>query len=81
MLINDYDFEEFSDGAVILDGLDNAIVGIVESFGVGNRILYSKKKIIEELQKQDMDELEALEFYNFNILGLYAGEQNPLFLI
>jgi len=24
---------------------------------------------------------EAEEFYDFNILGLHAGEQNPIFLI
>jgi hypothetical protein len=24
---------------------------------------------------------EAEEFYGYNILGLYAGEQNPVFLI
>jgi hypothetical protein len=24
---------------------------------------------------------ESEEFYDYNILGLYAGEQNPIFLI
>jgi hypothetical protein len=24
---------------------------------------------------------EAGEFYDYNIIGLYAGEQNPVFLI
>jgi hypothetical protein len=27
-----------------------------------------------------MTESEAIEFYDFNIAGLYAGEQNPVFL-
>jgi hypothetical protein len=27
-----------------------------------------------------MDMEEAIEFYDYNILGLYAGEQNPIFL-
>jgi hypothetical protein len=27
-----------------------------------------------------MTEQEAEEFYDYNILGLYAGEQNPVFL-
>ena len=75
------DFEEYAENAVILSGLDNAIIGIVEEFGNGPRILYSKSKIIEILMERDeMDEIEAIEFYDFNILGLYGGEQNPVFL-
>ena len=75
------DFEEYAENAVILTGLDKAIIGIVEEFGNGPRILYSKNKIIEILMERDeMDETEAIEFYDFNILGLYAGEQNPVFL-
>jgi len=27
-----------------------------------------------------MTESESEEFYDYNILGLYAGEQNPVFL-
>jgi hypothetical protein len=27
-----------------------------------------------------MTHSEAEEFYDYNILGLYAGEQNPIFL-
>lgn len=75
------DIDEHAENAVLLTGLEEAIIGIVEEFGNGPRILYSKDKIIEILMKRDgMDELEAIEFYDFNILGLYAGEQNPLFL-
>jgi hypothetical protein len=28
-----------------------------------------------------MSPFEAVEFYDYNILGLFAGEQNPIFLI
>jgi hypothetical protein len=77
----DKDLEFFAEGAVMLGGLESAIIGIVEEFGNGPRILYSKSKIIEILMERDeMDEIEAIEFYDFNILGLYAGEQNPVFL-
>lgn len=72
--------DEFAEGAVILEGFDNCIIGIVEEFAVGQRILYSKEKIINELCK-DMTLDEALEYYDFNILGGYFGEQNPIFLV
>lgn len=82
MIINEYDIESYCEGAIMLDGLDEAIIGIVEEFGNSPRILYSRSKILEILQKRDlMTEQEAEEFYDYNILGLYAGEQNPVFAI
>ena len=82
MTINDYDIDQFAEGAIILDGLDDAIIGIVEEFGNGPRILYSKQKILTILCERDLMTMsEAEEFYDYNILGLYAGEQNAIFLI
>jgi hypothetical protein len=82
MTINDYDIDEFAEGAIILDGLDDAIVGIVEEFGNGRRILYSKHKILTILCERDLMTMsEAEEFFDYNIIGLYAGEQNPVFLV
>lgn len=80
-ILEDYDINEIADGAVLLDGLEEAIIGVVEEFGNGPRVLYSKNKILEILTKRDgMTWSEAEEYYDFNILGLYAGEQNPVFL-
>jgi len=82
MNINGYNINEYAEGAILLDGLDDAIIGITEEFGKDSRILYSKSKILYILCKRDgMHISEAEEFYNFNILGLYAGEQSPVFLI
>lgn len=82
MTINNYDIDQFAEGAVRLDGLDEAIIGIVEEFGNGPRILYSRKKILTILCERDLMTIsEAAEFYDYNIIGLYAGEQNPVFLI
>jgi hypothetical protein len=73
--------DEYTEGAVLLDGLESAIVGIVEEFGNGNRILYSKQKILNILQERDLMTMgEAEEFYDYNIIGLHAGEQNAVFL-
>jgi len=81
MEINGYDIDEIAEGAVILDGLDEAIIGVTEEFGNNPRILYSKDKILNILCERDgLDMEEAIEFYDYNILGLYAGEQNPIFL-
>ena len=76
------DIDEYAEGAVLLDGLEDAIIGIVEDFGSpGRRILYSKPRILHILQEKSlMTYGEAEEFYDYNILGLYASEQNAVFL-
>ena len=75
------DIDEYAEGAILLDGLEEAIMGITDEFGNGRRILYSKDKIINILMERDgMTSSEAEEFFDYNILGLYAGEQNPIFL-
>lgn len=72
--------DTFAEGAIILEGFDDAIIGIVETMGSGPRILYSVEKILEILMKDDMSEEEAMEYYDFNILNLWVSEQNPVFL-
>ena len=76
------DIDEYAEGAVLLTGLEDAVIGIVEDFGSsGRKILYSKPRILHILQERDLMTMgEAEEFYDYNILGLYAGEQNPIFL-
>ena len=74
-----FDIEE-AYGAIKLDGFDDCIIGLAEEFGNGPRIVYSKEKIIEKL-KEEMTHEEALEYYDYNILGGYFGEQNPIFYL
>ena len=74
------DINEYAEGAVMLDGFDDCIIGITEEFGNGPRILYSKEKILENLMEMGMARIDAQEYYEFNILGLYVSEQNPIFL-
>ena len=72
---------ETAEGAVVLTGFDDAIIGLAEEFGNGPRILYSREKILQILQERDeMSFNDALDFYDFNILGMYVGEQNQIIL-
>lgn len=72
---------ELDEETIILDGLDDCVVGVSEEFGKGRRLVYDRAKIIEKLQSDGMTYEEAFEYYDYNILGLYAGELNPIFLI
>lgn len=74
------DLDEYAEGAILLNGFEDCIVGVVEEFGNGRRVLYDKWKIIEKLQEDSMLVGDAEEYYDYNILGLYAGEQNAVFL-
>lgn len=81
MVLTEEMIHEHAEGAVLLTGLEEAVVGITQEFGNGPRVLYSISKILNILQETDMmDEEEALEYFYFNIIGGYFGEQNPIFL-
>jgi len=59
------------------DGFDEAIIGIDEET---MRLIYSVSKCIDILKK-DMDEEEAVEYFNFNIKGAYMGDKTPIWCI
>ena len=73
------ELNEYCEDSILLDGYNEAIIGIVESFE-GRRILYSKNQIIEILCKDGMTWLEAEEYFDYNIKGGYYGELSPVFL-
>ena len=43
------------------------------------RIVYSRDKIIDILA-EEMTHEEAVEFYEYNILGAYMGEMTPIYV-
>jgi len=55
---------------------DEAIIGVEERAGV---VAYDIDKIIEILMR-DMTEDEAVEYFEFNILGAYVGEKTPVYI-
>jgi hypothetical protein len=60
----------------LFDGFDEAIIGVDSST---NRIIYSQSKIMNILiEKQDMSDEEAYDYYDFNIATLYFGENTPI---
>ncbi len=59
------------------DGFDDAIIGIEEDT---MKLIYSVSKCIDILKKQ-MDESEAVEYFDFNVRGSYIGEKTPIWCI
>lgn len=78
MSIRDELSEEY-EGLLFADGFDDAILGVAERIGMEAVVAYSTPKIIEILSR-DMTEDEAVEYFEFNILGAYVGERTPVFI-
>ncbi len=71
---NELDGEE----ALVIDGYDDCIIGIVQLFNK-RIVLYDQMKVIAKLVAGGLDEAEAVEWYEFNIIGAYMGEGTPGF--
>jgi hypothetical protein len=59
---------------------DAAIVGVTERCGQVNTVCYHTGKIIEILIQNGMNDQEAWEYYNYNIVDAWVGERTPTFL-
>lgn len=71
--------ENIDEDTIVLDGFDDCIISIVESFE-GNRLVYSRELIFKKLvEESDMTIEEASEFYYYNILGTHYGDKSPIF--
>jgi hypothetical protein len=70
--------EEYPD-VMTMDGYDDAIIGVVERIGL-EVVCYDLDKVIEILMKQGMNEEDAWEWYQFNMVGSWVGDKTPVFL-
>lgn len=62
-----------------LVGFDDCIVGIAQKVGRSDSVAYSRTKIIEKLCKY-MEYDEAVEHFDYNILGSFIGNEMPVFI-
>ena len=68
--------------ALVMDGYDDCVIGILERFGMEPIVLYDKDKIIDKLIDGGCDGYEgAVEYYEFNQLGAWVGDKTPGFLV
>lgn len=72
--------KEYQAQLLKLDGFDACYLGVGESYGEPASLIYDYSKIIEQLQQDGMDQEEAEEYFECNILGSYVGEKMPIFL-
>ena len=56
-------------------------VGICMRFGMQEVVAYDYDKVIEHFMTKDgMTEGEAVEWFDFNVIGAWMGERTPVFI-
>jgi len=69
------------DGAIVFDGLDEAIIGYGQQWGGEVIVVYDEQKILATLvTDQGMGYEDARDWYYHNIACLYAGTRTPFIM-
>jgi hypothetical protein len=86
---------EINPEALLLDGFDEAIIGMAERINLGPVVAYDVDKIIEilakdmEVEETDLEDGQsiesakvemAFEYFYFNIQGAWMGDYTPIFI-
>lgn len=76
------ELERLNPEALTADGLDEALIGVLVRPGRPAVACYDRGKCLDILE-QDMEGEdaagEALEYFEFNVIGAYVGESTPVF--
>jgi hypothetical protein len=72
--------DEFLEDLLLATGFDEAIIGRGSRCGQPDVAVYDTEKIINILVKQGMSHEEAVEYFDFNIVGAWMGDQTPIFM-
>lgn len=71
---------EVNENALYPTDLKDAVIGMVERFGMRPLILLDRDKCISIFMERDgMSHEEAEEFFDFNTIGAWVGEGTPCF--
>ena len=68
--------------AVFWDGCDEALVGVASRPGLPELACYNYDLLVEVFTKapSNMDDVEAMEWVDFNIVGAFVGPGTPIIL-
>jgi len=73
--------EHYPESLVLPAVFNSAILGMVSRCGMEDIVCYDYNKVIYLLIKRDgLSHEEAVEHFEFNIIGSYVGDYTPCFL-
>lgn len=68
-------------GLMLADGLEDAFIGVVCVSGeIAQLAVYDREKCIDILLRDGGTINDAKEYFEYNVIGTYAGEGGPLFI-
>jgi len=77
-------YPDHKDDILLADGFDKAFLGIGQSFNGNPVAIYCSDKCIRILMQQfsesDDPMTEAIEYFDYNVIGSYVGEYTPIFM-
>lgn len=68
------------DEMIVYNDLEPSFVGIVEQFGRPPIRCYDLDKVLAQYVQDGMTYEEAVEFFEFNVIGAWVGESTPCFV-
>jgi hypothetical protein len=72
---------ELNEEAVLYDGYEDALIGIAFRFNLPPLACYDYNKCILLLMNRDgMTHEEAVDYFQYNTLGCWAGDHTPIFV-
>ena len=75
------EIEDINPEALLCDGFDDAIIGMAERINLGPVVAYNTEKMIDIMVERDgMTYEDAIEYFDYNILGAWMGEYTPVFI-
>jgi hypothetical protein len=81
--MNRDEIETFIEGKdiALINGMDDAFIGICERIGMLPVAAYDTEKCIKILEENDgMEHEDAVEYFGFNIIGAWEGESTAVFI-
>lgn len=66
---------------MLCNGFDEAIIGMAERINLSHIVAYDVDKMLEIMVERDgMTYEEAMEYFDYNILGAWMGEYTPVYI-
>ena len=70
----------YEDETIYANGFEEALIGVGRQF-TRSLAVYDYDKCVSILMSRDgMDEHDAIEFIEFNVVGTWVGENTPVFV-
>ena len=80
-LVERFGEDERFEGVLFADGYDEAFIGLGWRYHDGPVAVYDREKGVEVIMAGGLGFEEALEYFEFNVVGSWVGDRTPVFMV